>query len=224
MVGGMGGLDRKLFRDLRHLRGQLLAIMVMVACGVMAFVAMRTTWLALLESQQVYYTEYRFGDLFAQLKRAPDELQERIEALPGVAAVQRRILAEVTLDVPGLDEPATGRLLSLGAEVAGERGLNELHLVAGRRPAVGAGRASAGGNDPEVVISGAFAAANGLGPGDRIGAVINGRRRELLIVGTALSPEYIYEIRPGDLFPDPRRFGVLWMDHRALGPRERSMI
>ena len=47
-------------------------------------------------------------------------------------------------------------------------------------------------------------------------AVINGRLRRLTIVGVALSPEYIYSIRPGELVPDDKRFGVFWMDQRAL--------
>jgi len=208
MVGVMSGLDRKLWRDLLHLRGQVIAIMIMVACGAMSFVAMRTTWLALLESQREYYVEYRFGEVFAQLKRAPTALRGRIGAIPGVAQVQTRIIAEVTIDVPGLDEPATGRLLSCGPAAGDE--LNEIHLISGERPGIE-------GRD-EVVISEAFARANRLGPGDRISAVINGKWRNLRIVGTALSPEYIYEIRPGDLFPDPRRFGVLWMRHEVLAP------
>lgn len=218
----MGGLDRKLIRDLFHLRGQVIAVMVMVACGAMSFVAMRTTWLALLESQQNYYARYRFGEIFAQLKRAPDSLRERLGSLEGVAEVQTRIVAEVTLDVPGMDEPATGRLISIDAPenpsalpdtVPGRpavRSLNGLHLVAGRWPDADRG--------DEVMVSEAFATANRLGPGRRISAVINGRWRSLAIVGVALSPEYIYEIRPGDLFPDPRRFGVLWMERRTLGP------
>jgi putative ABC transport system permease protein len=207
----MNGLDRKLWRDLVHLRGQVIAIMVMVACGAMSFVAMRTTWLALLESQQEYYQRFRFGDVFTELKRAPDSLRSRLAEIPGVAQIQTRIVAEVTIDVPGLDEPATGRLISLTAQAPESKGdLNDIHLVAGERP---------GRDHPdEVVISEAFANANQLQTGDRISAVINGNWRNLLITGIALSPEYIYEIRPGDIFPDPRRFGVLWMHHESLAP------
>ncbi len=72
------------------------------------------------------------------------------------------------------------------------------------------------GRSDEVLASESFAAAHGLGPGDTIAAIINGRRRELLIVGLALSPEYIYQIRPGELLPDEARFGVFWMERRAL--------
>ncbi|HEY7509461.1 MAG TPA: FtsX-like permease family protein, partial [Vicinamibacteria bacterium] len=129
-----------------------------------------------------------------------------LAAVPGVAAVDTRVVADVTLDVPGLDEPATGRLVSIPAD--GRPRLNDVFLRRGRW--IEAGRAD------EVLASEAFAVANGLQPGARVAAVINGRRRALRVVGLALSPEYIYSIRPGELIPDDRRFGVLWMERRAL--------
>ena len=70
--------------------------------------------------------------------------------------------------------------------------------------------------EDEVVASEAFAVANQLGPGDHITAIINGRRRELEIVGVGLSPEYLIQIRGGSLLPDDRRFGVFWMSNRQL--------
>jgi putative ABC transport system permease protein len=68
-----------------------------------------------------------------------------------------------------------------------------------------------------VIASESFALAHRLEPGDRVTAVINGRRRRLQVVGVGLSPEYVYNIRPGELIPDDERFGVFWMDERALG-------
>ncbi len=88
--------------------------------------------------------------------------------------------------------------------------LNDLYLQEGRY--VEAGRRD------EVLVSGAFATANNLKPGSKISAVINGRWQSLQIVGVALSPEYVYEIRSGEMFPDNRRSGVLWMSREALGP------
>ncbi len=204
----MRALDRKLLRDLLHLRGQVVAIALVVACGVATVVTTRTAYDSLVSARADYYARYRFADVFAQLKRAPEALRARIAALPGVAAVETRVVADVTLDVPGLDEPAAGRLVSLpdGREPA----LNAIHLRAGR--GLDAARRD------EVLVSEAFAEANRLQVGDTLGAVLNGRWERLRIVGIALSPEYIYEIRPADLFPDPRRFGVLWMSRAALGP------
>lgn len=204
----MGPLNRKLFRDVIHLRGQVAAITLVVACGVTSFVAMRGTYNSLQASQQWYYEAYRFADVFAQLKRAPISLSARVNEIPGVARAQFRIVADVTLDVPGLTEPAKGRIVSIPDQQAPM--LNDLYLKEGRyiEP----------GHTNEVLASAAFASANQLKPGSTISAVINGRWQKLQIVGVALSPEYVYEIRAGEMFPDNRRSGVLWMSQEALGP------
>jgi putative ABC transport system permease protein len=201
-------LERKLLRDLWHLRGQLGAISLVVACGVAMVVTTRVGYESLVASQSAYYASYRFADVFASLKRAPEVLVARLEAIPGVAAVQTRVVSDVTLDVPGLAEPATGRLVSLPER--GRPRLNGVHLRRGRwiEPE----------RRDEVIASEAFAQANRLEPGDSIGAVLNGRWERLRIVGIGLSPEYIYEIRGTDLFPDNKRFGVIWMNREALGP------
>lgn len=204
----MSPLTRIVLRELWHLRGQVLAAALVVACGIGAFVGMRGTYQSLLAAQDRYYREYRFADVFARLERAPESIAARAGALPGVVSVRTRVVADVTLDVPGLAEPATARLVSIPESRAPM--LNDLVLRAGRW--VEHGRRD------EVIASETFANANGLKPGDRLGAILNGRWVQLTIVGLALSPEYVYEVGTGMLFPDNRRFGVLWMGRGALGP------
>ncbi|HSB27439.1 MAG TPA: ABC transporter permease, partial [Pyrinomonadaceae bacterium] len=204
----MAALNRKLIRDVAHLRGQVIAITLVVACGVASYISMRSTYNSLLISQQVYYQQYRFANVFTQLKRAPDSIAPRISEIAGVAKAETRIVADVTLDVPGLEEPAKGRIVSIPETRTTM--LNDLYLSEGRyvereRP-------------DEVIASQTFANANNLKPGDSIAAIINGRWLRLRIVGLALSPEYVYEIRSGEIFPDSRRSGVLWMSREALGP------
>ena len=177
----MATLDRKLIRDVIHLRGQVVAITLVVACGVAAFVAMRSTYNSLLSSQQTYYENYRFADVFAQLKRAPDSLATEITNISGVGKAEFRVVADVILDVPDLAEPARGKIVSIPEHRV--LMLNDLYIREGRY--VDPGR-----ND-EVLISGPFAAANNLRPGNKISAVINGRWQSLQIVGVALSPEYV---------------------------------
>lgn len=202
----MSALDRMLLRDLWHLRGQVFAAALVVACGVAAFVSMRSTYYCLLDAQRDYYAAYRFADVFAQVERAPAGLESQIRAIPGVQAAQVRVVRDVVLDVAGLAEPATGRLVSIPQRLRPT--LNDIYLRSGRYidPA----------RDDEVLASEAFASANRLQIGDRVGAIVNGRWKQLRIVGIALSPEYIYEVGAGGLFPDNRRFGVLWMSHPAL--------
>ena len=199
-------LDRKLVRDLWAMRGQALAIAVVVGAGVTMFVTYLSNFDSLQRTRAGYYAEARFADVFASLTRAPLSLEPRLAGLPGVTAVDTRVVADVTLDVPAMAEPAVGRLISLPE--SGEPRLNGVYLRSGRwvdpaRPG-------------EVLASEMFCEEHGLVPGDRITAVINGRRRPLTIVGVALSPEYVYAIRPGEIVPDARRFGIFWMNRRAL--------
>ncbi len=203
----LASLDRKLFQDLRHWWGQALAIALVVACGIASLVTMLSAYQSLHLTQAAYYQQYRFADVFLSLKRAPEALRSDLEQIPGVNQIQTRIVVDVTLDVPELPEPATGRLISIPESP--QPMLNDLYIAQGRylEP----------GHPEEVLVSETFAEANHLQIGDRLGAVINGRWQQLLIVGIALSPEYVYEIRgAGDIFPDNRRFGVIWIGRQAL--------
>ncbi|MEO1134650.1 MAG: ABC transporter permease, partial [Cyanobacteria bacterium J06639_1] len=202
----MRALDLKLVRDIVHLRGQAIAIALIVACGIASLVTMMSAYQSLELSQATYYDRYRFADVFVQLKRAPESLTERIGDIPGVRQVQTRVVRDVILDIPDLPEPATGRLVSIPDRPT--LMLNDLFL---RR-----GCYVEPGRSDEVMVSEAFAEANEFDIGDRVGAIVNGRWEELRIVGIALSPEYVYEIRGTDLLPDNRRFGVMWMGHEAL--------
>src|SRR5688572_19088882 len=109
----MTALNRKLIRDLRQLASQALAIGLVIACGVATFVMSLTTLGSLERSRDRYYDEFRFAQVFAHLKRAPNSLADRIREIPGVAAVRTRVVVDVTLDLPGMVEPAVGRLVSV---------------------------------------------------------------------------------------------------------------
>ncbi len=200
-------LDRKLLRDLVAWRGTLGAIVVIVACGVATFVAMQSVYDSLSLTQTRYYETYRFGRVFASLTRAPESVAARIAAIPGVRAVQTRVVADVVVDLPGRTDGITARLISIPE--TGRPALDDLYLREGRMLRPGA--------SDEVLVSEAFARANGLRVGDRLAAVINRRYRRLRIVGIALSPEYVYEIRgAADVWPDNRHFGVIWAARKPL--------
>jgi putative ABC transport system permease protein len=202
----VGALDRKLLRDLWQMKGQSLAIASVIAAGVAMFVMYLSNFESLQRSRAAFYQAARFADVFASLKRAPASLEPRIRMLPGVDAVSTRVVADVTLDIPAMAEPATGRLISVPER--GRPALNDVYLRRGRwiDPA----------RPDDVLVSEMFAGAHGLGTGDRVAALVNGRRRWLTIVGVALSPEYVYAVRPGEMIPDKRQFGVFWMGERAL--------
>lgn len=204
----MSALSTKLRRDLLRMWPQLSAAGLVVACGVATLVMALSTISSLEAARDTYYERYRFPHVFTRLKRAPNALARRLAEIPGVSRVETRVVQEVNLDVEGLSEPAIGRIVSIADRPP--YGLCELHLRRGRLPEPG--------RTSEVAISEAFAEANGLGPGSRVVAIINGVRERLEVVGVALSPEFIYQVRPGDLLPDERRFAILWMPERNIAP------
>ena len=202
----MRALTKKLWRDLRHLRGQAVAIALVIAAGVAIYVVMESTLVSLDLTQRTYYERYRFADVFASAKRAPLSLSPEIAAIPGVAQIETRVVADVLLDVPGLIEPAVGRLVGIPAPR--RTMLCDVFLRQGRY--IEAGRPD------EVLLSETFAKLHGLLPGSVLPAILHGRRRNLRVFGLALSPEYVYNVRPGELMPDEKRFGIVWMERRAL--------
>ena len=188
------------------MKGQAFAIALVIASGIATFVMSLSTLDSLRLTQSIYYRDYRFADVFVALKRAPESLKDRIADIHGVEKVDTRVIAAVTIDIDGFSDPVTGQLISIPD--VGEPLLNSLYLRQGRL--VESGR------DNEVVVSDAFAEAHGFLPGDKLHATINGKRKALIIVGIALTPEYILQIRPGSMFPDFERYGILWMGRTPL--------
>lgn len=200
-------LWRLLARELRGHAPQLLAVALVVACGTAVLVSMLNNWSALEAARDGFYRDYRFADVFAQLLRAPQSLERRIEAIPGVAEVSTRVTQQVPMRVPGFDDPAVARLISLRGP--DQPRLNRLHVREGRLPE----RHTTG---LEVFASEGFAKAHGLRPGDSVQLTLNGSLQTARIVGLGLSPEHVYVVGAGSLLPDDRRFAVLWMDDQAL--------
>lgn len=201
-------LDRKMLRELWRLRGQLLSIGLVVATAVTTLVTMRGTYEALVRGRAAYYRDYRLGDVWSSLERAPESVRQRLELIPGVAAVETRVSTYATLDLPWLDAPGQGLFISVPENRRAR--VDDIYIRTGRyvRP----------GRTGEVLVSEAFFDANHLQIGDTIRAVINGVRREMRIVGSAISPAQSYAAPPGALYPDDERYGVFWMSREVLGP------
>jgi putative ABC transport system permease protein len=199
-------LNRKLLRELWRLRGQAFAVAIVIASGAAVLVMSLSTLEALDVTTAAYYERNRFADVFANAVRAPLRVADRVAALPGVHSVDARISRFATLDIEGFAEPVIGRLVSIPER--GQPALNQLALRSGRwiRP----------DRHDEALLSEPFAEAHGLVPGSHLSALINGHRRTLEVVGTALSPEFVYALGPGALMPDDKRFGVVWMGREAL--------
>ncbi|MEZ4329945.1 MAG: ABC transporter permease [Polyangiales bacterium] len=202
----IGPLHRKLLRDLRDLRGPILTIAVVVACGVSAFVSLAGTHRALVSARTHYYGAQRMGDVFASAERVPESVTPRLTELPGVSRVQTRITTSVRVPMPSLRSPADGVAVSIPRD--GDARLGAVRLVRGRRPRPG--------HDDEVLLLEAFANAHRLHPGAPLTVVIEGQERTLRVVGLGTSPEWVFAVQAGSFAPDDARFAVIWMPRPAL--------
>lgn len=202
----MSPLDAKLFRDLWRMKGQAIAIALVIAVGVAMLVMMTGLVNSLEETRRAYYERYRLADIFVPVSRAPERLVARIAAIEGVAAAEGRISTGALIDMQGTDLPIRAQAVSLPQP--GGALLNGILLSAGRMP-------DAGRQDEILVLKG-FAEAHDLEPGDPLTVTMNGTRRGFRVTGFAQSPEFLYTSAPGEFIPDDARFAVLWLNPDAL--------
>ena len=202
----MKALGRKALRDLWLMRGQALAIALVIASGIAMLVMSQATLDSLRNTSATLYQAYRFSDVWSHLKRAPQNAADRLRELPGVSEVETRTFASAKVDLPGFDESISASVISLPG--SGQPRQNRLHLRTGRLFLPD----SAG----EMLISDAFAQAHQLSPGHKLRLTINGRSQWLTIVGIATSPEYLQQVNPATGLPDYKRFVIVWMPEHAL--------
>jgi len=194
-------LLRKLRRDLLRRKGALLAVVAIVAVGVGVYAGMAAVYRDLDGARASYYERHRLADFTVSMKRAPAWAVEAIAELPNVRAVRGRVDIPVRVDLPGVEEPVSGTAISMPEP---------------RRPVLNDALLRSGlwfsaSDERQVIANEAFAAANGLAPGSRVPVLLLDQEHTPLVVGTAMSPEFVYLIPPGSgLAPDPARFGVLY--------------
>jgi len=195
-------LDRKLLRDISAMRGQVMTIALVVAAGMAVFIASISTYDSLRAGRDRFYASARFPQVFVTLKRAPLSVVAQLREIPGVAAVEPRIVRDVILDWPSAMLPVSARMVSLSH--AGDEPLALLHIRRGTPPGPG--------DTKTVAINEAFAEENAVRLGTDVPVVLNGRIQSFRVGAVALSPEYVYAVKPGIPIPDDRFYAVLWVD------------
>jgi putative ABC transport system permease protein len=194
-------LDRKLRREMRKSWGILLAITSIVAVGVACYVEMSSCYTNLVEAQEAFYDQCRMADFSVELKKAPLAELQTLRALPEVVEIRPRIQFYATVDLERVTELLNAQVLSLPDDQRPV--INDILL---RR-----GSYFTGARRNEVIVNDAFARRHALRPGQSIHLILNNRRQELFIVGTAISSEFVYLVGPGSIVPDPEHFGVFYL-------------
>lgn len=202
----MSALDRKMLRDLWRIKGQAIAIALVIATGVLLQVMMSGLVASLSETRRTYYERNDLAEVFAPVVRAPQTVLGRLATIPGVDRLSGRVVGRALINIPS--DPVPIQSQAVGLPDTGEQIHNTVYLITGRFPAENH-------RDEALLLSG-FASAHGYGIGDRIDVTMNGSRRSIRIVGLAQSPEFLFVAAPGEMVPDPARYGVIWMRRSAL--------
>lgn len=202
----VNSLGIKLWRDLKSLKAQVITVGILVAAGVGLLISSWSAYRSLQYSRDDYYERFALADVFASVKRAPLFLTSQLEKIPGIRTIETRLVFEGLVDIQNQSEPAVGRFISIPDN--GESVLNKIYLRNGRMPEVS--------NEFEVVVHEGFAFAHKLNPGDHFGALIQGHKKDFLVVGIGISPEYIYALSASSPLPDDKHFGVFWLNRHNL--------
>lgn len=202
----MSTLQRKLWRELCHSAGLIIAIGAIIAVGVCCYVLMTAAHANLTVAKRDYYQQCHMADFWIDLKKAPVAAVRELEQVPGVMEVRPRIQSKVTLDFPHILKPINAQLFSLPAEP--KPVINNIVMVSGSY--------FTKERMEEVIVNHAFARHHKLYPGSTFKVLLNNRQQELFVVGTAISSEFVYVAGPGSLVPDRENFGILYLKQQYL--------
>ncbi|MFN8577474.1 MAG: FtsX-like permease family protein [Candidatus Sericytochromatia bacterium] len=200
----MKALDKKLLRELWKIKGQVLAVSIVIACGVAVYIAFFSAFLNLNLTRDSYYKEYRFHDFSITLEKAPINSIFKIQNINGIKEASGRISKDVSINIKEQDELKSGRIISLPDK---NNIIDNIYLMSGRKI-----------NHSELnecITDDKFFIANNLKLNEFISVTSNGKKQNLKIVGTVKSPEYVYSIRnASEIIPNPEKFGVIWVNKK----------
>lgn len=194
-------LNKKLLRDLKQNWPLLFAVSAIIAVGTGCFIGMMSAAQNLEYAKSSYYSMCRLADFWIDLKKASTSEIKRLAMISGVSEIRDRIQFQVLLDLPDSTKPIGAMVISLPDEQAPV--INNIIL---RR-----GTYFTDDRANEVIISAKFADAREIRPGDTITALLNNQKKELIVVGTAISAEFVYMASPGSMVNEPGSYGLIYI-------------
>ena len=141
------------------------------------------------------------ADFWVNIEKVPLAAVDELTRVAGVSEIRSTIARHLLIDLQDVDRPLSGILVSLPAEPRPI--INSIVLRSGSY--------FTGLRREEVIVGDGFARAWNLRPGDRLHVLLNDRRQELVIVGTAISSQFSAPTAPGMLVPDKASFGILYV-------------
>lgn len=200
-------LNRRLFRMMLSIKGQVISIIVVMTLALMALISSQMTAVNLETSLREYYDITRMADMQVQLIRIPANALYDVERMEGIAHVQGRINVDVPFITDDPDEKVRVKLLSVPER---EDAISALYPISGQMVR---------GETAAVTVIEQFANARNISVGDTVTPYINGREVNLQVIGVAGHPEFVYLMEDEQsILPDDNAYGVLFLSENLMGP------
>lgn len=196
----------KLLRDLWARKGTLFALIMILATGVACYTGMAAVYQDLDNARAEYYHKYNLADFTLDLKRAPITATYKLENLPNVLRLRKRIKINAVATLPKKADPIPCVVMSL--PVPKRNVINNVRMIRGMW--------FSNPHANEILVNQQFMQARHLQIGDRIKVRFPDEERNLLIVGIVTSPEYTFVLAPNTLAPDPGGFAIIYAPFKYL--------
>lgn len=207
-------MQRKLWRDIRRHRAQFIAVTITMFLGVTIFGATYDSYQNLRASYDTTATEYRFANLtIAGGDTAA--IAAQAASTSAVESVETRTSADIPFRVG--ETKLLGRAVGVPAE--GQPTVNQLEVLTGGYvdPA----------NPDGILVEKHMADHFELTPGSTVEILDGNEWRQMTVVGTVASPEYIWPARDRqNIITTPDNFGVVFVGEATMqqlaedGPNE----
>lgn len=201
----MSKLTKRAFRILKNSKGQNVAIALVMAIGIMIYMAMSTAMLNLETTVNDYYELTNLADVYVDVVKIPKSSVNKLLEMNGVEAVAGRLSLDVPLKVEDEDEKVTVRLISVPSS---ETKVSNLYINSGSRITE---------KDKENYVIQNFSNARAIEIGDILRPQILGTEYQLKVKAIVSSPEFIYLMEnEQSLMPNPTKFGILFVAEELL--------
>lgn len=202
----MSQLNKKLIRDLATHWTQVLAIVIVVALGIVMFLGPLLAQRDLRDTIDDIYRRTRYEDFAVEVSSAPTQSVEEVRRLENVSAVEGRYVVDTQAEVGG--KRITLRVISVPD--VGRPAVNDVLVEEGGylRP----------GEEGACLAERHLTEEFDLRPGDTVTLLGDTGKVNLRIAGSVVSPEYLRLVSGRDAYvTDPSEFGVVFVYYSECG-------
>ncbi len=193
-------LFKKAIRSMLRNKKAYISCILLMALGVALYISYGAAIESLKYATDTFYEDYRLADIYAKVRGISASDIDRIESVEGVGEVYPRIVNDFRVEHSKSDDIMSLRFLSADLSYEG-RTLNQ-YLYEGQDIT----------DDHDILLSIEYLKANELAIGDTIDVVHSGKVDTFTIVGSVMSPEFVYFMKDSTEFlPDKKNFGYAYV-------------